>query len=323
MTGPARLHSLDALRGIAAIAVVIYHWRSFWHSGFINPEFHEAKFPFYGLFSVVYEWGWLSVDIFFCLSGFIFYWLYSEAVRTRKVEAREFALLRFSRLYPLHFVTLIVCAIALPVHEHVTGTFLGYPFDDVYHFILQLAMASSWGLEFGHSFNNPIWSVSVEVLLYGLFFALSRWLPVRVLVPIAISVLGLDRDPLERLDRPRRAGILHGRGGILRLQTDSGHLSNRGRRHWRGRSNRCAVDRFGATPESIARPAPASDAVHRLGRHGAVPDHCARFRADRSLARSANKSVGCARGLVLFGLSLALPTTGCARHIGRSPRHSA
>ena len=43
-------------------------------------------------------------------------------------------------------------------------------FNDFYHFILQLLFISSWGFEDGHSFNAPIWSVSVEIGIYIVFF---------------------------------------------------------------------------------------------------------------------------------------------------------
>src|SRR5690606_24787195 len=44
---------------------------------------------------------------------------------------------------------------------------------DAYHFWLQTAFVSHWGFEQGESFNAPIWSVSIEVGLYALFFAFA------------------------------------------------------------------------------------------------------------------------------------------------------
>ncbi|RYD87894.1 MAG: acyltransferase, partial [Sphingobacteriales bacterium] len=44
-----------------------------------------------------------------------------------------------------------------------------------YHFILNLFLVNSWGLEKGPSFNGPNWSISVEVLLYLLFFILCAF----------------------------------------------------------------------------------------------------------------------------------------------------
>lgn len=54
------------------------------------------------------------------------------------------------------------------------GSYFVYPNNDIKHFLLNLFFASSWSFESGHSFNGPIWSVSVEVLLHALFFFCSR-----------------------------------------------------------------------------------------------------------------------------------------------------
>ena len=48
---------------------------------------------------------------------------------------------------------------------------LGY-INDLYHFFLQIFFISAWGFENGNSFNAPIWSVSVEIGIYILFFLL-------------------------------------------------------------------------------------------------------------------------------------------------------
>jgi peptidoglycan/LPS O-acetylase OafA/YrhL len=50
------------------------------------------------------------------------------------------------------------------------GAFQIYQFNDLKHFVLNLFFASYWGLQDGFSFNAPIWSVSVEVVIYVLFF---------------------------------------------------------------------------------------------------------------------------------------------------------
>ena len=51
-----------------------------------------------------------------------------------------------------------------------------YPYNDLKHFVLNLLMISEWGLQDGYSFNGPFWSVSVEVLLYALFFCCAPFL---------------------------------------------------------------------------------------------------------------------------------------------------
>ena len=89
----------------------------------------------------------------------------------RDISGREFFGNRFSRLYPLHFVTLCVVAALQAVSFKLFGHFQIYPKNDPYHFFLNLLLASDWGFQSGLSFNSPIWSISVEVLAYVMFFA--------------------------------------------------------------------------------------------------------------------------------------------------------
>lgn len=59
--------------------------------------------------------------------------------------------------------------------RHMDGSYWGDEgCNDWYHFVLQLFFMSNWGWENGFSFNAPIWSVSVEVWLYLMFFCLCR-----------------------------------------------------------------------------------------------------------------------------------------------------
>ena len=112
--------------------------------------------------------------LFFSLSGFVFFWLYRQEIYQHTISARGFFILRFSRLYPLHFLMLIVVLIGQTIAMKLTGCYIVYQNNDPYHFILNLFFISAWGFEKGISFNGPIWSVSVEVFLYILFFILSK-----------------------------------------------------------------------------------------------------------------------------------------------------
>jgi len=188
---PERLYSLDVLRGVASLAVVFWHWQHFFYDGTQSLAMVRADLPLYALLSPLYNQGWLGVDFFFCLSGFIFYWLYSRAVAERAISARDFFWLRFSRLYPLHFATLVAVAVGQLISVRMTGGPIAYGNNDAYHFVLNLLFAPAWGLERGPSFNGPAWSVSVEVALYALFFALCRTLPVRAPVLLATAAAGL------------------------------------------------------------------------------------------------------------------------------------
>jgi peptidoglycan/LPS O-acetylase OafA/YrhL len=188
---PQRFYSLDVLRGIAALSVVFWHWQHFFFDGTRKAPVALDALPLYDVFFALYTKGWLGVDLFFCLSGFIFYWLYSAAVASNAVSGRDFFVLRFSRLYPLHLATLLAVAIGQALFLRMTDSYFVYPHNDAYHFVLNLLFAPAWGLEESTSFNAPVWSVSVEVALYALFFALCRLLPVRPRVLLGAAAAGL------------------------------------------------------------------------------------------------------------------------------------
>ena len=188
---PARLYSLDVLRGVAALAVVFWHWRHFFFQGTERASIVPEHLPLYSVFAPLYDNGWLGVDLFFCLSGFVFYWLYADAVARSAVAGRDFFVLRFSRLYPLHAATLLLVAGGQALAQALSGSPFVYRHNDAYHFVLNVLFAPAWGLEEGPSFNAPVWSVSVEVVLYGIFFMLCRVLPVRASVLALAAIAGL------------------------------------------------------------------------------------------------------------------------------------
>lgn len=171
-----RYETLDALRGLAALTVVVWHWQHF----YFNPTVTSVVLPdrsiqpLYALLQPLYFNGWIAVDLFFSISGFVFFCLYAEPVAQRRVRFWTFAVNRFSRLYPLHLVTLLFMACLQALYWHSHGVFYVYQTNNFKYFILQLFFASNWWPTSPPSFNGPVWSVSIEVLLYGLFFVVGR-----------------------------------------------------------------------------------------------------------------------------------------------------
>lgn len=103
---------------------------------------------------------------------------------------REFVVARIARLYPLHLLTLLVVSALQFGRLWWLGNFQIFQFNDIYHFLLNLLFISSWGLERGPSFNGPIWSVSVEVAIYAVFWITLKPLYRRGLVgPLSLACL--------------------------------------------------------------------------------------------------------------------------------------
>lgn len=194
---PERLYALDALRGIAALAVVFWHWQHFFFQGALPGPLQREDQPLYSLFSLFYRHGGDAVSLFFSLSGFIFFWLFSQGLAQREISGKQFFLERFSRIYPLHLLTFLAVALLQKIYSAHTGNAFVYPFNDAWHALLNVFLAPAWGLEQGWSFNGPAWSISVEVLLYAGFFLLWRYSPAPLLLSALLIAVSLWVFPVQ------------------------------------------------------------------------------------------------------------------------------
>lgn len=193
-----KLLGLEILRFVSALAVLVVHYNHFGKIVGIAPIARHEQ-PRYELLWPLYDYGQYGVHIFWGISGYIFFWKYAALIHGGAVDAKQFFWLRFSRLYPLHLITLIFVVILQMVHRLLTGAnFVGHtnrPAD----FIRQLFMASHWGSSHTFGFNSPIWSVSAEVAVYAAFYTILRHVaPSRALcVSVIIACLGLQLIGLD------------------------------------------------------------------------------------------------------------------------------
>jgi peptidoglycan/LPS O-acetylase OafA/YrhL len=160
---------LDCARGFAAVSILFSHYRFFYFPAAadnVPGSFSPSDQPLFWLFEPLYLYGNAAVNFFWIISGFVFANVYSGAQPSAFVFARA----RFARLYPLHLLTLLIVALLQGAALACEGGYLIYQNNDLYHFLLNIGFASGWGLQHGYSFNAPIWSVSVEVLIYAVFW---------------------------------------------------------------------------------------------------------------------------------------------------------
>ena len=193
-----KLLGLELLRFLSALAVLFFHYRHFAHLVGM-PSVGRTTVPFYGLFWPLYEYGQYGVQIFWGISGYIFFWIYGAAIHDRAVAARDFFWLRFSRLYPLHIATLTAVIGLQAVHRQVAGENFIYPAQDPGLFVRQLLLATDWGPQAPFNFNGPIWSISAEVAVYaGFFLLLRRFAPsVQLCATVVVASLGLQLAGLD------------------------------------------------------------------------------------------------------------------------------
>lgn len=166
--------SLTGLRAWAALWVVAHH-----HRVFVLGELGE---PWWGLL----DRGYLGVDLFFTLSGFVLAYNYGSWIRSR-ADTMRFVALRLARIYPLH-VTMLLVGVLLSVTSGWTGLRVGSPeaYALDHHFWLHLFLVHAWGFESSLRFNQPSWSISAEFFAY-LCFPLLWAIVARVWRPIGAA----------------------------------------------------------------------------------------------------------------------------------------
>jgi peptidoglycan/LPS O-acetylase OafA/YrhL len=154
---------MTGIRGIAALWVMLYHAQQGAGTTFNLPLL--AKVP--DLRS-----GWHGVDLFFMLSGFILMYAHArDFIVIQKENTLRFARLRFARVYPLNAVVLSLIAILVAFQPgFVAWARTSEPSDYSWQaFARTLFLANRWFLPGRGDWNQPVWSLSLEVLGYLMF----------------------------------------------------------------------------------------------------------------------------------------------------------
>lgn len=166
------LKGLDFLRFVLALNVTVFHYVHFFT--FFSCKDMQQCFPSYTYLHVMYAHGSHHVvSTFWLVSGIVFMKVYNERISNGEITLKDYALNRMSRLYPLHFVTLLLVAILQNSFHHIYKRYFTYTNNTCQTFIENLLFIQSWRSSFTFSFNGPSWSVSTEILIYFMFFLLS------------------------------------------------------------------------------------------------------------------------------------------------------
>jgi len=166
-----RVHSIDALRGIAALGVSIFCHFHFLAGNIIVAHPELAPGGFIPGASWLYLRGDGLVDLFFVLSGFIFCHIYRPKPEPIAISPRAFFVYRFARLYPILLLTTLVAgAIMLMSQDWYGSTYGGVEvsWTEAVKHLLFLKQGVVHG-----SMNAPAWSISVEVTCYLLFYLIA------------------------------------------------------------------------------------------------------------------------------------------------------
>jgi peptidoglycan/LPS O-acetylase OafA/YrhL len=158
-----RFQELDALRGVAAIIVLLFHY------SMNNP----AVLPYF-------KYGVTGVDLFFLISGFVIF----RSISTVR-SGTEFLINRFTRLFPTYWVAASFTFLIIFINEHVVAD-LKTPVNwEQYWYNMTM---------FQYYFNvpnldEPYWTMIVEMVFYLTMFVLLISKSIRSTIPFFVLLV--------------------------------------------------------------------------------------------------------------------------------------
>ena len=169
MNSKVRFLELDAIRGLAAIAVVLYHYT------FRYPKLYADDFETYYKFA----YGNLGVELFFILSGFVIF------MSLQKVKSPfEFLTKRFIRLYPTYWIAMIFTFLMVTIFglagKEVT----------INEFLINITMLQ-YGLQIP-SVDGVYWSLFHELMFYFLMAASFRFIKSKYFILFTLLWLSMS-----------------------------------------------------------------------------------------------------------------------------------
>jgi peptidoglycan/LPS O-acetylase OafA/YrhL len=140
----ARIGELDALRGLAAIAVMIFHYTALYAKdvGHLNPPPFQLAAGNYG------------VQLFFVISGFV---IFMTLERTR--SAADFVVSRFTRLYPTYWAALALSALFIYT--------IGLPSQRISPLDAAANLTMLQELFHFRHLDGSYWTLQIELLFYA------------------------------------------------------------------------------------------------------------------------------------------------------------
>jgi peptidoglycan/LPS O-acetylase OafA/YrhL len=188
-----KIDVINGLRGFAILAVIYHHL--FWIK--TGPGFHSIQigsfqfFPFAPLSN-----GWLGVNLFFVLSGFVLALPYFDGRRSveNKGDVKSFYLRRGARILPLYYACFLLCMI-LPITKSL---------GDVRAFVVDMLIMATATFNFAPGmfmpkYNGVLWSLGIEIWFSVLFpfiilamkkFGVYRVLSVGMVIALATRITG-------------------------------------------------------------------------------------------------------------------------------------
>ena len=160
-----KITAFDGLRGLGACAIAFFR-----HYDHFEPEVSPLK----KVFPVAYTNGWLAVEMFFMLSGFVMMLGWHDRIREDETTFSGYLGKRLYRIYPLHFFSLILVVILESWYVRFVGIPFVYLEHNLYRFWLNVFCIQTGIIDNEFSCNGPAWFISVIMLMYVIFYLVVK-----------------------------------------------------------------------------------------------------------------------------------------------------
>ena len=168
---PAPLKALTGLRCFAAINIVLFH--------FSDPKW-------FGFLAPVVNAGFISVSYFILLSGFVLAYNYQERARNGELDRKRFWEARFTRIYPIYFLSLLL-SLNLLSGEYQTHTHAMFWAGAV----LTPLLLQGFDPAIATFLNTPAWTMSAEAAYYVIFPWVAKWKRPQRIAPHLVKMAGV------------------------------------------------------------------------------------------------------------------------------------
>jgi peptidoglycan/LPS O-acetylase OafA/YrhL len=156
---PLYFDTIDVLRGFAALSVVIYH---------LIEHLKWQAFPVSGPL-VWFRLGWMGVDLFFVISGFVIgLSAFAEIDKSGVNNFRKpFMRRRLARIVPLHYLTMLVFVVFVAPELLFTHFWLNC--------LAHLTFLHNLDIRLHGAINGSNWSLGTEMQFYVLMLIIAPW----------------------------------------------------------------------------------------------------------------------------------------------------
>ncbi|MFO0875347.1 MAG: acyltransferase [Phycisphaerales bacterium] len=209
---PDRLPTLDGLRGVAILLVMFFH-----QAEFLNRAVTVNGGPALDLwYCRIVRSGWMGVDLFFVLSGFLITGILMDAkgrdarepaangrgARGAARSFRDFYIRRTLRIFPLYYAVLLVTLVLLPMIPRVVHLGDGALAHAIGEYA-EVAPHQWWFWSYlanfyfaihgwtGHGIPDVLWSLAIEEQFYLAWPWLVHWMPRRAVAWTCAALIGV------------------------------------------------------------------------------------------------------------------------------------